>query len=72
MRTQLAIEGVWLLKESGPNGKLRVLVEVEGDLHEAITEVADDGPISHYVHPAGILEASVVTLEQLPLKKKDA
>jgi hypothetical protein len=62
LRTQLAIEGVWLIKERGDEGKIRVLVEVEGDLHEAITEVADDGRISHHVHPAGILAAPVVQL----------
>lgn len=59
---ELAIRGVWLVKASGKNGKLQVLVDVDGDLHEVIDEISDEGPISHYVHPAGILQASVITM----------
>ena len=62
-REQLLVEGVWLVKESGKNGKLQVLVEVEGDLHQAILETADEGPISHHVFPSGILSAPVVNFD---------
>jgi hypothetical protein len=55
------VTGVWLQKATAHNGsQLRVLVEVEGEWHEAITEVAHEGPISHTVHPSGILLAPVV------------
>jgi hypothetical protein len=61
-RETIAIEGVWLLKQTGENGKISVLVEVEGKLYEAIQETADDGPISHHVFPAGITNKKVVEL----------
>lgn len=53
------IRGVWLIKDTAHNGNgLRVLVELpDGFMAEVISEVADDGPISHYVHPSGILNA---------------
>lgn len=59
--TTIEIRGVWLLKGTAHLGnKLTVLVQLaDGTYREAIAEVADDGPISHYVHPAGILAAPV-------------
>lgn len=55
----IEIRGVWLLKATAHNGnRLQVVVELaDGSKHLAISEVADDGPISHYVHPAGIVAA---------------
>ena len=57
----IEVRGVWLIKDTEHNGnRIEVLVEMaDGKHHVAITEVADDGPISHYVHPAGILRAPV-------------
>lgn len=55
------ITGVWLQKSTAHNGNgLRVLVEVGGEWREVITEIADDGPISHIVEPTGITRAPVV------------
>jgi AICAR transformylase/IMP cyclohydrolase PurH len=55
----IEIRGVWLLKATAHNGnRLEVVVELaDGSQRLAIAEVADDGPISHYVHPAGIVNA---------------
>lgn len=60
MRT-IEIKGVWLIKSTANNGNgLEVLIELPDGTHRvAISETADDGPISHYVHPAGILHAPV-------------
>ncbi|MFY1595470.1 hypothetical protein [Micromonospora sp. WMMD737] len=57
----IEIKGVWLIKDTAHNGnRLEVLVELtDGTLRTAITDTADDGPISHYVHPTGILNAPV-------------
>ncbi|MFE7868832.1 hypothetical protein ACFUYE_00570 [Micromonospora humida] len=57
----IEIKGVWLIKSTaGTGNRLEVLVEtIDGQHHVAITETADDGPISHYVHPAGIAAAPV-------------
>lgn len=57
----IEIRGVWLIKEHAHLGNhLQVLVELaDGTHHIAIEENADDGPISHYVHPAGILRSPV-------------
>lgn len=57
----IEIRGVWLIKATAHNGnRLQVVVELaDGTQHVAIAEVADDGPISHYVHPAGIIRAPV-------------
>ncbi|MCX5066635.1 hypothetical protein OOJ91_12175 [Micromonospora lupini] len=57
----IEIKGVWLIKATEHNGNgLQVLVELtDGTVRTVISEVADDGPISHYVHPAGILNAPV-------------
>lgn len=56
----LPIGGVWLQKSTGHNGnEIRVLAEVDGVWRVVITEVADDGPISHIVEPAGIERAPV-------------
>lgn len=62
----IEIRGVWLVKTPAHLGnEITVLVETaDGQHHEAITEVADDGPISHYTHPAGILAAPVRQLVQ--------
>lgn len=59
----IEIKGVWLIKATAHNGnRLRVLVELaDGTTHVAIDEIADDGPISHYVHPAGILRGELHT-----------
>ncbi|MFI6160377.1 hypothetical protein ACIA59_10555 [Micromonospora haikouensis] len=35
------------------------IADADGKHHIAITETADDGPISHYVHPSGIANAPV-------------
>jgi hypothetical protein len=53
------IRGVWLIKATAHNGnRLQVVVELaDGTTRLAIAEIADDGPISHYVHPAGIVAA---------------
>ncbi|MEU4590059.1 hypothetical protein [Micromonospora aurantiaca (nom. illeg.)] len=57
----IEIKGVWLTKDTAHNGnRLEVLVETaDGKHHIAITDTADDGPISHYVHPSGIASAPV-------------
>ncbi|MFI6266143.1 hypothetical protein [Micromonospora sp. NPDC051006] len=57
----IEIKGVWLTKSTAHNGNgIEVLVELaDGTHHVAISETADDGPISHYVHPSGILKAPV-------------
>lgn len=57
----IEIKGVWLIKSAAHNGNgIQVIVELpDGTLHAVIEEPADDGPISHYVHPAGILHAPV-------------
>jgi hypothetical protein len=57
------IRGVWLIKQTEHNGNgIEVLVELSDGTHRvAISEVADDGPISHYSHPAGIRAAPVRT-----------
>lgn len=59
------IRGVWLIKDTAHLGnRLRVAVELaDGTTREVITERADDGPISHYVHPSGILAAPELVLE---------
>ncbi|WP_146605828.1 hypothetical protein [Micromonospora craterilacus] len=59
--TTTPIKGVWLIKDTAHNGnQIEVLVELpDGTLRTAISETADDGPISHYVHPSGILRAPV-------------
>lgn len=59
MTKTIEILGVQLLKDSAHLGNaIRVLVELaDGTYREVITDRADDGPISHYVHPAGILAA---------------
>lgn len=64
----IEIKGVWLLKDTAHNGnRLEVLVELaDSTKHVAISEVADDGPISHYVHPSGILAAPIHTFEETP------
>lgn len=55
------VTGVWLQKDTAYNGgELRVLVEVGGQWRQVITDIADDGPISYIVEPAGITSASVV------------
>lgn len=55
------VTGVWLQKATAHNGnRLRVLVEFDGAWHEAISETADDGPISHIVEPGGLRAAKVV------------
>jgi hypothetical protein len=55
------VTGVWLQKATAHNGgQLRVLVEIDGQWREVITEVADDGPISHIVEPSGMMAAPVV------------
>jgi hypothetical protein len=61
----IEIKGVWLIKGTAHNGnQIKVVVEMaDGTHHLAIREVADDGPISHYVHPSGILAAPVVDFE---------
>ena len=61
----IEIKGVWLIKATEHNGNaLTVVVELaDGTQHAAIQEVADDGPISHYVHPSGILRAPIFTLD---------
>lgn len=62
----IPILGVWLIKEAGTNGKLQVLVELPGEegYREAIWDVADDGPISHYVHPSGIAQAKRIDITE--------
>lgn len=57
----IPIKGVWLIKTTAHTGnRLEVLVELaDGTKHVAISEVADDGPISHYVHPTGIITSPV-------------
>lgn len=54
----IEIRGVWLIKDTEHHGnEVRVLVELpDGSMREVISEVAY-GPISHYVHPSGILNA---------------
>ncbi len=60
------IRGVWLIKATAHNGgRIEVVVELADGTHcLAIDEVADDGPISHYVHPSGIVTS--------PLWRSDA
>lgn len=60
----LKIKGVWLLKQHEHLGnRLQVIVELPDSAKKvAIDEIADDGPISHCVHPAGITSAP--TMEQ--------
>lgn len=60
----IEIRGVWLIKATAYNGgKLQVVVETaDGARHVAIEEVADEGPISHYVHPSGIEAAPLLEL----------
>jgi hypothetical protein len=62
----IEIQGVWLIKKPAHLGNdIEVLVQLaDGTCRAAITEVADDGPISHYVHPAGILRGEVRTFEE--------
>jgi hypothetical protein len=57
----IEIVGVWLTKDTAHNGNgIKVLVELpDGTLRTAIQHHSGDGPISHYVHPAGILNAPV-------------
>lgn len=59
----IEIKSVWLIKRPNHLGNgLQVLVQLaDGTYHEAIADVADDGPISHCVHPAGIVRGPVVT-----------
>lgn len=56
-RDPVAVTGIWLQKNAGPNGALTVLAEVHGEWRVVITETADDGPISHIVEPAGIVRS---------------
>lgn len=60
----IEIRGVWLIKATAHNGgRLQVVVEMaDGRKHVAIEETADDGPISHYVHAAGIEAAPELEL----------
>lgn len=62
----IEIKGIWLIKATAHNGnRIEVLVELpDGTYRAAITEVADDGPISHYSHPAGILAAPARTFDE--------
>jgi hypothetical protein len=62
-----AIRGVWLTKSFAHLGnQLQVLVEdAHGQYRLIIDERADDGPISHYVHPAGIAAAPTIPRGQL-------
>lgn len=56
----IPITGIWLQKATAHNGNtLTVLAEVDGVWRKVITEVADDGPISHIVEPAGIEQSPV-------------
>lgn len=52
----IEIRGVWLIKDTAHLGnRIQVVVETaDGKKYVAIEDVADVGPISHYVHPAGI------------------
>lgn len=52
----IEIRGVWILKKPRHLGdQISVVVELaDGTMKEVISEISDDGPISHYVHPAGI------------------
>lgn len=61
----IEIRGVWLLKATAHNGnRIQVVVETaDGKQHIAIEETADDGPISHYVHPAGIESAPELDID---------
>lgn len=67
-RKTIDIRGVWLIKEHAHLGNhIQVLVQLaDGTHHIAIEDVADDGPISHYVHPAGILNSPVRTFDEEP------
>jgi hypothetical protein len=57
----IEIRGVWLVKQPEHLGNgIQVIVETgDGVHHVAISERCDDGPISHYVHPAGIRRSPV-------------
>jgi hypothetical protein len=64
----IEIQGIWVIKATEHNGgRLEVLVELaDGTYHEAWAQDAiqdHDGPISHYVHPAGILRVDVRTFD---------
>lgn len=60
------IRGVWLIKDTAHNGsRLQVLVETADRQHHlVIDETSDDGPISHYVHPAGIIAGPIREFEE--------
>jgi len=62
----IAVRGVWLLKEAGDNGKITVLVDLpdEEGYREVVVDTADEGPISHYVHPSGIAQAKHVAVTE--------
>lgn len=58
----VVVTAVWLQKTPAELGhRLRVLVEIDGVWRCVLTETADDGPISHCVHAAGMVHAPQVT-----------
>jgi hypothetical protein len=61
----IEIRGVWLIKSTAYYGnRIEVLIELaDGTHHIAITDIADDGPISQYVHPSGIVASPIRTFE---------
>lgn len=57
-KDSVRISGVWLVKTPAHLGnKIEVLVEVDGTWRRAISEISDEGPISHIAEPAGLRTA---------------
>jgi hypothetical protein len=64
----IQIRGIWVIKATDFNGgRLEILAELgDGTHHVAWSQDAigeHSGPISHYVHPAGILSGPVRTFD---------
>lgn len=67
-KDSVRVGGVWLVKTPSHLGnKIEVLVEVDGQWRRAISEVADDGPISHIAEPAGLRTAPVAETTETPV-----
>lgn len=73
----IQIQGIWVLKDTDFNGgRLEVLVQLaDGTYHCAWAQdaIGDHiGPISHYVHPAGILKGPLRTFDEPELTSGSA
>jgi hypothetical protein len=57
------IRGVWLIKDHEHLGNMiHVVVELTDGTHHEIMADRAEGPISHYVHPSGIVNAPLYDL----------